>query len=314
MSFEHYSVMLAECIDGLNIKPNGLYVDCTAGGGGHSYAIAERLTDGGKLIAIDRDPAAIQAASERLAPFSDRVEIVRSNFSALKAVLNGRMADGVLIDLGVSSHQIDTAERGFSYIKDAPLDMRMNPDDPLSAADVVNTYGEEALANLIFQYGEEKFARRIAAEIVRARSIAPIRTTLELADRIASAIPPKFREKGGSPAKRTFQAIRIEVNGELEIIPPVVRDIADVLAPQGRMAIITFHSLEDRLVKQTISELTKGCTCPPNFPVCVCGKTPILKTVSRKPILPSAEELNENKRSHSAKLRVAEKLPAPNHV
>ena len=308
MSFEHYSVMLSECIDGLNIKPSGLYVDCTAGGGGHSYAIAERLTDGGKLIAIDRDPAAIQAATQRLAPFSDRVEIVRSNFSALKTVLDGRMVDGVLIDLGISSHQIDTAERGFSYIKDAPLDMRMNPDDPLSAADVVNTYGEEALANLIFQYGEEKFARRIASEIVRARSIAPIRTTLELANLITAAIPPKFREKGGSPAKRTFQAIRIEVNGELEIIPPVVRDIADVLAPQGRMAIITFHSLEDRLVKQTISELTKGCTCPPNFPVCVCGKKPILKAVSRKPILPSPEELSENKRSHSAKLRVAEKL------
>lgn len=308
MSFEHYSVMLTECIDGLNIKPNGLYVDCTAGGGGHSYAIAERLTDGGKLIAIDRDPAAIEAATQRLAPFSDRVEIVRSNFSALKSVLNGRMADGVLIDLGISSHQIDTAERGFSYIKDAPLDMRMNPDDPLSAADVVNSYSEEALANLIFGYGEEKFARRIASEIVRARNNAPIRTTLELADLITAAIPPKFREKGGSPAKRTFQAIRIEVNGELEIIPPVVRDIADVLAPQGRMAIITFHSLEDRLVKQTVSELTKGCTCPPSFPVCVCGKKPILKAVSRKPILPSPEELSENKRSHSAKLRVAEKL------
>ncbi len=307
MSFEHYSVMLNECIDGLNIKPNGLYVDCTAGGGGHSYAIAERLTDGGKLIAIDRDPAAIQAASERLVPFSDRVEIVRSNFSALKTVLNGRKPDGVLIDLGISSHQIDTAERGFSYMKDAPLDMRMNPDDPVSAADVVNTYSEEELANLIFQYGEEKFARRIASEIVQARSKDPIRTTLKLAQLITSAIPPKFREKGGAPAKRTFQAIRIEVNGELEIIPPVVRDIADVLAPQGRMAIITFHSLEDRLVKQTMAELMKGCTCPPSFPVCVCGKKPMLKAINRKPILPSSEELAENKRSHSAKLRVAEK-------
>ncbi|MBQ4064776.1 MAG: 16S rRNA (cytosine(1402)-N(4))-methyltransferase RsmH [Clostridia bacterium] len=308
MNFEHYSVMLSECIDGLNIKPNGLYVDCTAGGGGHSYAIAERLTEGGKLIAIDRDPEAIEAVIGRLSPFPDRVEIVRSNFASLTTVLNGRRPDGVLIDLGISSHQIDTAERGFSYNKDALLDMRMNPDDPLSAADVVNTYSEEALANVIFQYGEEKFSRRIASEIVRRRSEAPIRTTLELADLVTSAIPPKFRDKTGSNAKRTFQAIRIEVNGELEIIPPVVRDIADVLSPKGRMAIITFHSLEDRLVKQTIGEMTKGCTCPPDFPVCVCGKTPILKAVSRKPILPSPEELNENKRSHSAKLRVAEKL------
>ena len=308
MNFEHYSVMLKECIDGLNIRPDGLYVDCTAGGGGHSFAIAERLTEGGKLVAIDRDPEAIAAVTERLAPFSDRVEIVRSNFASLKAVLNGRRPDGVLIDLGISSHQIDTAERGFSYNKDAPLDMRMNPDDPLTAADVVNTYTEEALANVIFQYGEEKFSRRIAAEIVRRRSVTPIRTTLELADLITSAIPPKFRDKTGSNAKRTFQAIRIEVNGELEIIPPTVRDIADVLSPGGRMAIITFHSLEDRLVKQTVGELTKGCTCPPNFPVCVCGKTPVLMAVSRKPILPSPEELNENKRSHSAKLRVAQKL------
>ncbi len=308
MNFEHYSVMRKECIDGLNIRPDGLYVDCTAGGGGHSYAIAERLTEGGRLIAIDRDPEAIAAVTERLAPFSDRVEIVRSNFASLKTVLNGRRPDGVLIDLGISSHQIDTAERGFSYNKDAPLDMRMNPDDPLSAADVVNTYTEEDLANVIFQYGEEKFSRRIAAEIVRRRNEAPIRTTLELADLVTSAIPQKFRDKTGSNAKRTFQAIRIEVNGELEIIPPTVRDIADVLAPGGRMAIITFHSLEDRLVKQTVGELTKGCTCPPSFPVCVCGKTPILRAVTRKPILPSQEELNENKRSHSAKLRVAEKL------
>jgi 16S rRNA (cytosine1402-N4)-methyltransferase len=308
MNFEHYSVMLKECIDGLNIKPNGLYVDCTAGGGGHSYAIAERLTEGGKLIAIDRDPEAIAAVTKRLMPFSDRVEIVRSNFASLKAVLNGRRPDGVLIDLGISSHQIDTAERGFSYNKDALLDMRMNPDDPLSAYDVVNTYPEESLANVIFSYGEEKFSRRIAAEIVRRRADAPIRTTLELADLVTSAIPPKFRDKTGSNAKRTFQAIRIEVNGELEIIPPTVKDIADVLAPGGRMAIITFHSLEDRLVKQTVGEMTKGCTCPPNFPVCVCGKTPILKAISRKPILPSPEELNENKRSHSAKLRIAEKL------
>jgi len=307
LKFEHYSVMLKECIDGLAIKPNGLYVDCTAGGGGHSYAIAEKLTEGGKLIAIDRDPAAIQAVTTRLAPFSDRVEIVRSNFAVLKQILNGRKADGVLIDLGISSHQIDTAERGFSYTKDAPLDMRMNPDDPLSAADVVNTYSEEALANLIFQYGEEKFARRIASDIVKKRTDKPIETTLELADLISAAIPPKFREKGGSPAKRTFQAIRIEVNGELTIIPPVIRDITDCLTPGGRMAVITFHSLEDRLVKQSMSELAKGCTCPPDFPICVCGKKPQLTILTKKPILPGPEELEANKRSHSAKLRIAER-------
>lgn len=308
VNFEHYSVMLNECIDGLNIKEDGLYVDCTAGGGGHSYAIASKLSSKGKLICIDRDTDAINAVKERLAEFSDRVEIVHDNFSNLKNILNGRKADGVLIDLGISSHQIDTAERGFSYMKDAPLDMRMNREDPLSAYDVVNTYSEEQLSNLIFLYGEDKFARKIAGKIVAQRSIKPIESTLELVSIITDAIPPKFREKGSSPAKRTFQAIRIEVNGELEIIKPTVYDIADNLKSEGRMAIITFHSLEDRIVKQSISELSRGCTCPPDFPVCVCGKKPILKMVSKKPILPSDNELTENKRSHSAKLRVAEKL------
>ena len=308
VNFEHYSVMLNECIDGLEIKPDGLYVDCTAGGGGHSFAIASRLNGGGSLIAIDRDSDAIDAVTERLATFNDRVEIVKNNFSNLKEILNGRQADGVLIDLGISSHQIDVAERGFSYLKDAPLDMRMNRDDPLSAYDVVNSYSEEDLADLIFKYGEEKFSRRIASRIVSERSKSPIKTTLELVQIITDAIPPKFREKGSSPAKRTFQAIRIEVNGELDIIPPTVKDIAECLKPGGRMAIITFHSLEDRAVKQTIAELSKGCTCPSEFPVCVCGKKPILKTISRKPILPSENELEENKRSHSAKLRIAEKL------
>lgn len=308
IGFEHYSVMLNECIDGLNIKPDGLYVDCTAGGGGHSFEIARRLSENGKLIAIDRDSDAIEAVTERLAPFSDRTEIVKSNFSDLKHILDGRKADGVLIDLGISSHQIDTAERGFSYIQNAPLDMRMNRDDPVSAYDVVNGYSEEALADIIFKYGEEKFSRRIASRIVEARKEKPIDTTLELVSVITDAIPPKFREKGSSPAKRTFQAIRIEVNGELDIIPPTVRDIADCLKPGGRMAIITFHSLEDRAVKQTVAELSRGCTCPPDFPVCVCGKTPILTQISRKPILPTQNELNENKRSHSAKLRIAEKL------
>ncbi len=300
--------MLNECIDGLNIKPDGLYVDCTAGGGGHSYAIASRLSENGTLIAIDRDIDAIEAVTERLAPFSDRVEIVKNNFSNLKDILRGRKADGVLIDLGISSHQIDEAERGFSYIKDAPLDMRMNRDDPVSAYDVVNHYPEEKLAEIIFKYGEEKFSRRIASRIAEARKEKPIERTLELVSVIESAVPAKFREKGSSPAKRTFQAIRIEVNGELEIIEPTVRDIADCLNPGGRMAIITFHSLEDRLVKQTVAELSRGCTCPPSFPVCICGKKPIVQPVQRKPILPSARELEENKRSHSAKLRIAEKL------
>jgi 16S rRNA (cytosine1402-N4)-methyltransferase len=308
VNFEHYSVMLNECIDGLNIKPDGLYVDCTAGGGGHSYAIASRLNENGRLIAIDRDIDAIEAVTERLAPYSDRVEIVKNNFSNLKEILNGRKPDGVLIDLGISSHQIDVAERGFSYNADAPLDMRMNRDDPISAYDIVNTYSEERLANVIFQYGEEKFSRRIASRIAEARKAKPIETTLELVQIITDSIPPKFREKGSNPAKRTFQAIRIEVNGELEIIPPTVKDIAECLNEGGRMAIITFHSLEDRLVKQTINDLSKGCTCPPNFPVCVCGKKPTVKQISRKPILPSDKELEENKRSHSAKLRVAEKL------
>ena len=308
VNFEHYSVMLSECIDGLNIKPDGLYVDCTAGGGGHSFAIASRLNENGKLIAIDRDSDAIEAVTERLSPYSDRVEIVKNNFSNLKSILDGRKADGVLIDLGISSHQIDVAERGFAYNADAPLDMRMNRDDPISAYDIVNGYSEEDLANVIFRYGEEKFSRRIASRIVAKRNIAPIKTTLELVDIINDAIPPKLREKGSNPAKRTFQAIRIEVNGELEIIPPTVKDIAECLNMGGRMAIITFHSLEDRLVKQTMAELGKGCTCPPNFPVCVCGKKPQVKLISKKPILPSENELQENKRSHSAKLRVAEKL------
>ncbi len=308
VNFEHYSVMLSECIDGLNINPDGLYVDCTAGGGGHSFAIASRLSDKGRLIAIDRDIDAIEAVTERLAPFSDRVEIVKNNFSNLKTILNGREADGVLIDLGISSHQIDTAERGFSYMQDAPLDMRMNRDDPISAFDVVNSYSEERLADIIFKYGEERFSRRIASRIAESRKAKPINTTLELVSVITDAIPPKFREKGSSPAKRTFQAIRIEVNGELDIIPPTVTDIASCLKSGGRMAIITFHSLEDRLVKQTMAELSRGCTCPPSFPVCVCGKTPVIKQISKKPILPSEEELKENKRSHSAKLRVAKKL------
>lgn len=306
--FEHYSVMLSECIDGLNIKPDGLYVDCTAGGGGHSLAIARRLNEKGRLITIDRDPEAIATVTDRLALFSDRVEIINSNYSELRTILGDRKADGVLIDLGVSSYQIDTPERGFSYMNDAPLDMRMNPNDPISARDIVNNYSEEQLADIIFRFGEEKFSRRIAASIVKKRQFKPIETTLELSGLVAESIPPKFREKGSNPAKRTFQAIRIEVNHEIDIIEPTVRTISDILNPGGRMAVITFHSLEDRLVKQTLSELARGCTCPPEFPVCVCGKKPIMKLITKKPLLPSAEELTENKRSHSAKLRIAEKL------
>ncbi len=306
--FEHYSVMLNECINGLNIKPDGLYIDCTAGGGGHSFEIAKRLNSSGKLIAIDRDPEAISAVKERLDSFSDRSEIVNDNFSNLPSILNGRSADGVLIDLGVSSYQLDTASRGFSYRNDAPLDMRMNPTDPVNAKDIVNSYSEEALANIIFKYGEEKFSRRIASAIVRQRKLKPIESTLELANIIAEAIPVKFREKGSNPAKRTFQAIRIEVNHELDIIVPTVKAIAQALKPGGRMAIITFHSLEDRLVKQTMNELSKGCICPPELPVCVCGKKPIIKLITKKPLLPSEKELSENKRSHSAKLRIAEKI------
>ncbi len=307
-NFKHYSVMLNECINALNIKPNGLYVDCTAGGGGHSLEIVKRLSPEGRLIAIDRDPSAISAVAKRLYEFSDKVELVNDNFSNLPNILNGRKPDGVLIDLGVSSYQIDTAERGFSYINDAPLDMRMNPSDSLSAYDIVNNYSEKQLADIIFNYGEEKFSKKIASLIVTKRQIKPICTTVELANAVAEAIPAKFREKGGNPAKRTFQAIRIEVNNELNIIAPTVNTIAKSLNSGGRMAIITFHSLEDRIVKQTMNELAKGCCCPSEFPVCVCEKKPTVNLISKKPVLPSYNELAENKRSHSAKLRVAEKI------
>ncbi len=306
--FSHYSVMLNECIDGLNINPNGLYVDCTAGGGGHSYEIIKRLSPNGKLIAIDRDPAAIKAVKARLSEYSDRLELVNDNFSSLDSILAGRQADGVLIDLGVSSYQLDTPERGFSYRFDAPLDMRMNPNDPTSAKDIINSYSEAELADIIFKYGEERFSRRIASGIIRHRETAPIETTFQLSDIIAESIPSKFREKNSHPAKRTFQAIRIEVNKELDIIAPTIRLIESCLKVGGRCAVITFHSLEDRLVKQTMNELSLGCTCPPSFPVCICGGKPRLKVLTKKPILPSEKELNENNRSHSAKLRVAEKI------
>lgn len=309
--FSHKPVLLYECIESLDIKPNGIYVDGTAGGGGHSFQIASALGDGGRLIAIDRDEDAIRAAGKRLARFGDKVTLVRSNFGELESVCSELCIDridGILMDLGVSSYQLDTPERGFSYQADAPLDMRMDKRSSFSAYDVVNSYSEEELRNVIFGYGEEKFGGRIASEIVRTRSEKPIETTGELSEIIKKAIPAAARQGGPHPAKRTFQAIRIEVNGELSVIAPAIGSAVKLLSPGGRIAVITFHSLEDREVKQSFAELAKGCTCPKEFPVCVCGNHPKLKIITKKPILPSAAELEENPRSRSAKLRVAEKI------
>ncbi len=305
--FSHYSVLLNECIEALNIKPNGIYVDCTAGGGGHSYEIAKRLTDGGHLIAIDQDADAIAAASKRLAPFSDRVTFVQNNFSEIKSILNGQKIDGALIDLGVSSYQLDTPERGFSYMHNAPLDMRMNTEQAFGAYQVVNTYSESELCRILFDYGEERFAKRIAQNIIRKRESSPIKTTFELAELVKASIP-KSNKDSGHPAKRTFQAIRIEVNNELGIIEQTLKDIVSSLNENGRIAVITFHSLEDRIVKQTFATMAKGCICPPQYPICVCNHKPSLSLVSRKPILPTQKELEENSRSHSAKLRIGEKI------
>lgn len=304
--FSHVPVMLHEAVDGLNIRPDGVYVDCTTGGGGHSFEIASRLTDGGRLICFDRDPEAIAAASKRLFAFSDRITFVNRNFSELLDVLDGQQVDGVLIDLGVSSYQLDNPERGFSYMHDAPLDMRMNRTEGMTAYDVVNKYSREELIRIFRDYGEERFAAKIASSIVYKREIEPIKTTHELAE-IAKKAIPSATKVDAHPEKRIFQAIRIEVNGELEIIPPTVRNITASLRSGGRISVITFHSLEDRLVKQTYAELAKGCTCPPRLPVCVCGKKPQLRLCG-KVILPSEEELAVNSRSASAKLRVAEKI------
>lgn len=309
INFSHRSVLLDECIEGLAIRPDGIYVDGTAGGGGHSFAIASRLTTG-RLIAIDQDEAAIAAASARLAPLGARATVVRDNFCRIADVcasLGIAQIDGVLMDLGVSSYQLDTAERGFSYQADAPLDMRMDRRSTKSAYTVVNEYSEEELKRILFAYGEEKFAPRIAACIVAARADKPIRTTGELVDLIRAAIPVRARDDQ-HPAKRSFQAIRIEVNAELDVIAPAIESAAKLLRPGGRIAIITFHSLEDRIVKQTYTRLATGCTCPRDFPVCVCGHKPTLALTHRKPILPSAQELEENPRSRSAKLRIAERV------
>lgn len=311
IKFSHVSVLLRECIEQLNIKPDGIYVDCTAGGGGHSLEIVKRLTDGGRLIAIDRDEDALHAAGARLAGYADRVTFVHSNYAALQSVLADlgiSQVDGVLADLGVSSYQLDTAERGFSYMQDAPLDMRMDREQPLRAYDVVNTYSEEELRRILFDYGEEKFARNIAANIVKKRNERPIETTLELAELVKSSMPKAAREGGHHPAKRTFQAIRIEVNSELSSIPPALDAAVHALRPEGRIAVITFHSLEDRLVKQKFAALASGCTCPREFPVCVCGKKPVVRIITKKPVTAGDDELEVNPRSRSAKLRVAEKI------
>ncbi|MBQ8387410.1 MAG: 16S rRNA (cytosine(1402)-N(4))-methyltransferase RsmH [Clostridia bacterium] len=308
--FVHSSVLLDECIEGLSIRQGGIYVDGTAGGGGHSFEIAGRLTDG-KLIAIDRDEAAIRAAGKRLEPYGDKVLFARNNFSEIAEVCASfgiGQIDGVLLDLGVSSYQLDTPERGFSYMADAELDMRMDRRGSLTAYDVVNTYSVAELRRILFEYGEERFAPKIASAIAAARERSPIKTTGELCEIIKSAMPAAAKNGGHHPAKRSFQAIRIEVNGELDAIEPAIRSAVSLLAPGGRIAIITFHSLEDRIVKQTFADLACGCVCPKDFPVCVCGKRPQVRLVSKKPILPSDEELERNPRSRSAKLRVAEKI------
>ena len=308
--FHHVSVLLQECIDGLNIKPDGIYVDGTLGGAGHSSQIAARLTTG-RLIGIDRDPIALKAAGERLAPFGDRVTLVHSNFCEIAKVLADlgvEGVDGILLDLGVSSPQLDDGSRGFSYMADASLDMRMNSEDTLSAYDVVNSWEQAELKRILYDYGEERYAPQIAAAICRRREEAPIETTLQLVDIIRSAMPPAALREKQHPAKRSFQAIRIAVNDELGAVEQVMRDAIPCLNPGGRLAIITFHSLEDRIVKNGMAEAARGCTCPPNFPVCVCGKKPKVKLVSRKPIVSGQQELNDNPRARSAKLRVCEKL------
>ncbi len=308
--FHHVSVLLWECIDGLNIQPDGTYVDGTLGGAGHSSQIAKRLTTG-RLIGIDRDRVALKAAGERLDPYKDNVTLVHSNFCEIKQVLQDLGIDGVdgiLLDLGVSSPQLDDGERGFSYMADAPLDMRMNRSDSLSAYQVVNEWSYEELRRILFDYGEERYAPKIAAAICSRREEKPIETTLELVDIIRSAMPAAALREKQHPAKRSFQAIRIAVNDELGAVEKVMRDAIDCLNPGGRLAIITFHSLEDRIVKNGMQDAAKGCTCPPNFPVCVCGKKPRVKLVTRKPIVSGEEELERNPRARSAKLRVCEKL------
>lgn len=310
MEFSHKSVLLDECIEALAIQPQGIYLDGTLGGAGHSYEIARRL-NGGRLIGVDRDTVALEAASHRLEEFSDRVTTVHSNFCEIDKILDDLQipgVDGMLFDLGVSSPQLDDGSRGFSYMADAPLDMRMNRQDPLTAAEVVNTYSQEELKRILFTFGEERYAPQIAAAIVRRREQKPIETTLELVDVIRSAMPAQALREKQHPAKRSFQAIRIAVNDELGSVDKMMQAAISRLNKGGRLAVITFHSLEDRIVKNAMQAAAKGCTCPPEFPVCICGKKPLAKLVSRKPIVSGAKELEENPRARSAKLRVCEKL------
>ena len=309
MEFKHKSVLLNETIDGLNIKPNGIYVDGTLGGGGHAYEVCRRLGEKGSIIGIDQDAAAIEAASARLKDFGEKVTIVRSNYCDMKSKLHELgidKVDGIVLDLGVSSYQLDTAERGFSYREDAPLDMRMDTRQKMTARDIVNDYTEADLYRVIRDYGEDKFAKNIAKHIVQARAMKPVETTAELSEIIRASIPMKFQKKSGHPAKRTFQAIRIELNRELDVLRDSLDDMIDLLNPGGRLCIITFHSLEDRIVKSAFRKNENPCTCPPDFPVCVCGKKSKGSIITKKPILPSEEELEYNSRSKSAKLRIFE--------
>lgn len=308
--FSHFSVLLSECIENLDIKPDGIYVDGTAGGAGHSSKIAERL-EGGLLIPIDQDEDAIKVISERLAQYGERVRIVRDNFSNIKSILNGleiEKIDGLLLDLGVSSYQLDTAERGFSYMADAPLDMRMDNRAARSAYTVINEYSADDLKKIIYDFGEERFAPKIVSGIINAREKAPVKTTGELVEIIKNSLPSFARREEWSSVKRVFQAVRIEVNKELDVIAPTIEAAVNMMNKGGRIVIITFHSLEDRIVKQTFNALASGCTCPKDFPVCVCGNKPKIKILTKKPILPSDAELAVNSRSKSAKLRVAEKI------
>ena len=327
MEFKHTSVLLQECIDGLNIRPDGLYIDGTLGGGGHSFEIAKRLTQGGVLIGIDQDEEALSAAGERLSVYSDRVRLVHDNYENMENAVRSFLeetafsvvqreegqdkisgtVDGILLDLGVSSYQLDNPERGFSYRTDAPLDMRMDRTADFSARDIVNTYSAQELTRILRDYGEEKCAAKIAANIVKEREITPIETTGRLAQIVERSIPMKMRERGGNPCKRTFQAVRIACNRELELLEDTLDTMIDMLKPGGRLCIITFHSLEDRIVKNAFRRNEKPCICPPEFPVCVCGRVSKGRVITRKPILPGKEELAQNRRSASAKLRIFEK-------
>lgn len=308
--FKHIPIMLEEVIEGLNIKPNGIYVDGTLGGAGHSGEIVKRLDKGGRLIGIDQDEMAILAASKRLEPFNDRVTVVRSNYRRMTEILKSlgiERVDGILLDLGVSSYQLDTAERGFSYMEDAPLDMRMDRRNEKTAKDIVNFYSEKDLSRILKEFGEEKFAQRIAHNIVSRRETKEISTTFELVDIIKASIPAKNRLTGGHPAKRTFQAIRIELNEELSVLSESIEGMVEALNDGGRFAVITFHSLEDRIVKNVFKKYENPCTCPPSFPLCVCGKKPLGRVIGRKPLIASEKELEENPRAKSAKLRVFER-------